>query len=125
MIASKKYFIKELDLEWKKTLLSRRSNRRGPDCSMSDAEMMTIVILVHQSNYRTFKLFYQQYVPSLLSREFPKRVSYSRFVFLMKGLSVPLFVFFIITKRLLVESLTSIPQRYKFVIISGFSKQGF
>jgi hypothetical protein len=55
--------------------------------------MMTIVILFHQSNYRTFKLFYQQYVPNLLSREFPKRVSYSRFVFLMKGLFVPLFAF--------------------------------
>jgi len=86
-------FMKKFDLQWKKTLLTNTSNRRGPDCSMSDAEMMTIVILFHQSNYRTFKLFYQQYVPSLLSKEFPKRVSYSRFVFLMKGLFVPLFAF--------------------------------
>ena len=78
-------FMKEFDLEGKKILLANTSNYRGPECSMSDAEIMTIVILFHQSNYRTFKLFYQQYVPNLLSREFPKRVSYSRFVFLMKG----------------------------------------
>ena len=40
-------FMKEFDLQWKKTLLTNTSNRRGPDCSMSDAEMMTIVILFH------------------------------------------------------------------------------
>ncbi len=39
-------FMKEFDLKWKKTLLANTSNRRGPDCSMSDAEVMTIAILL-------------------------------------------------------------------------------
>jgi len=60
---------------------------------MSDAEMMTIVLLFHQSNYRTFKHFYKEHVTKFLSREFPHLLSYSRFVFLMKGLFIPLFAF--------------------------------
>jgi hypothetical protein len=31
-------FMKKFELEWKKTLIANTSNRRGPDCFMSDAE---------------------------------------------------------------------------------------
>jgi hypothetical protein len=54
--------------------------------------MMTIVILFHQSNYRTFKYFYF-YVCDYLGKEFPRLISYSRFVYLMKNLFIPLFAY--------------------------------
>ena len=60
---------------------------------MSESEVMTIMILFHQSQYRTFKAFYQQYVSVHLETEFPKRVSYSRFVRLMKRVGIPLYVY--------------------------------
>lgn len=86
-------FMKEFSLEWNKNLLPTQRAQRGPACCMSDSEMMTIVILFHQSNYRTFKHFYKEHVTKALCKEFPHLLSYSRFVFLMKGLFVPLFAF--------------------------------
>lgn len=44
---------------------------------------MTILIYFHMSRYRDFKTYYTQYVQRHLRREFPKLVSYTRFVELM------------------------------------------
>jgi len=55
---------------------------------------MTIVILFHQSNYRTFKYFYG-YVCRYLRSDFPKLISYSHFVHLMKDLFIPLFAYLV------------------------------
>ncbi|KIC77133.1 hypothetical protein DB41_CY00020 [Neochlamydia sp. TUME1] len=54
--------------------------------------MMTIVILFHQSNYRNFKHFYH-HVNTHMRQEFPKLVSYSRFVYLKKIIFVPLYAY--------------------------------
>jgi hypothetical protein len=43
--------------------------------------------------HRTFKHFYQELVTKTLYKEFPRLLSYSRFVSLMKGVFVPLFAF--------------------------------
>ena len=45
---------------------------------------MTILIAFHQSNYRTFKHFYQKHICVYYRAEFPRLVSYSRFVQLKK-----------------------------------------
>ena len=45
---------------------------------------MTIVIHFHQSGYRDFKDYYTKYVQAHLRSEFPRLVSYSRFVTLMQ-----------------------------------------
>lgn len=75
--------------EWRKHLIGEyRSTGPAPDLSIS--EMMTIVILFHQSNFRTFKHFYTL-VCQKLKREFPKLISYSRFIHRMKDLIIPLF----------------------------------
>src|SRR3954465_15366303 len=50
---------------------------------LSDSELMTILIHFHQSQYRTFKAYYMQHVQVHLRSEFPKLVSYGRFVQLM------------------------------------------
>jgi hypothetical protein len=52
-------------------------------------EVMTILVLFHRSNSRTFKHFYQEFVLATLQEEFPGLVSYSRFVDLIPGTVVP------------------------------------
>lgn len=78
--------------EWEKHLIESNKPKHGPEPELSISEMMTIVILFHQSNYRTFKHFYF-YVCNHFRKEFPKLISYSRFVYLMKNLFVPLFAY--------------------------------
>ncbi len=57
---------------------------------LSESEVMTILIHFHQSHYRTFKADYTEYVAVHLRSEFPKLVSYPRFVSVMPSVLVPL-----------------------------------
>ena len=54
------------------------------------SEVMTILVLFHDSNYRTFKHFYLRHVRTHLRAEFPRLVSYSRFVELIPNALVAL-----------------------------------
>jgi len=83
-------FWKSFKQDWDKHLIDSGKLKRGPEPKLTIAEMMTIVILYHQSNYRTFKHFYF-YVCNYLKNEFPNLISYSRFVYLIKSIFVPLF----------------------------------
>lgn len=92
-------FCKKFEPEWQKIMIeeqnagligNRKKRNRQPELSLSEA--MTIVILFHKTGYRTFKDYYLRFV-SCLSSYFPKIMSYSRFVHLMKTCLFPLFVF--------------------------------
>lgn len=85
-------FWKSFKQEWEKHLIDSGKSKRGPEPGLTIPEMMTIVILFHQSDYRTFKHFYS-YVSNYLNKDFPKLISYSRFVHLMKNIFVPLFAY--------------------------------
>ena len=85
-------FWKEFETNWRKSLIGHAKSIRGPKPELSIPEMMTIVILFHQSNYRTFKHFYQ-FILTHFRSYFPKIVSYNRFVASMKNLFVPLFAY--------------------------------
>ena len=61
--------------------------------TLSDAEIMVILILFHSSGYRCLKHFYLEYVCIHLRHLFPKVVSYNRFVELEKKEMFPLTVF--------------------------------
>lgn len=91
-------FWKAFKEEWEKHLLESGKSKRGPEATLSPSEMMSIFILFHQSNYRTFKHFYTNYVCKYLTKEFPSLISYSRFVYLMKQLFIPLFGFLLYYK---------------------------
>ena len=67
--------------------------RRRRARSLSISEIMTILILFHQSQYRTFKAFYTQYVLLHLGDAFPNLVSYKRFVALKKRVGIALWVY--------------------------------
>jgi hypothetical protein len=62
---------------------SQRRRRTGQLCT---SEALTIMIHFHQSQYRTFKAYYEQHVQVDLRAEFPHLVSYGRFVQLMPRL---------------------------------------
>jgi hypothetical protein len=92
-------FCKEFEPEWRKTLIEnqdrqligdKKRRNRKPELTLSEA--ITIVILFHKTGYRTFKDYYTRFVISL-KKYFPKLMSYSRFVNLMKTCLFPLFIF--------------------------------
>lgn len=90
-------FWKLFEQEWNKHLIDCGKPKTGPKPELSISEMITIVILFHQSNFRTFKHFYS-FVCQHLREEFPKLLSYSRFVYLEKNLFVPLFAYLLYRK---------------------------
>lgn len=84
-------FCKVFIPSWTESMLPEEKNRRrNRKFTMSPAEVMTLLILFHRSAYRNFKRFYNDYVPFVLNREFPERVSYNRFIELAQSVLVPL-----------------------------------
>ena len=81
----------------------KRSYHRNS--TMSKAEIMLIMILFHDSNYRCLKHFYQERVCKHLRHLFPKVVSYNRFVELEREVAVPLALFI---KKVLLGKCTGI-----------------
>jgi hypothetical protein len=75
---------------WQHELLATGQRHRWRATSLHPSEIMTILIVFHQSHYRTFKAFYTEHVQEQLRGEFPTLVSYSRFVELMPTVLVPL-----------------------------------
>ncbi|NGX32933.1 MAG: hypothetical protein K1060chlam4_00990 [Candidatus Anoxychlamydiales bacterium] len=84
-------FWKSFKLHWHKKQIGSKPSR-GPACSLSMSEIMTIMILFHQSNYRTFKYFYF-FLLENYRKAFPTLPSYSRFVYLQKTAFIPLFAY--------------------------------
>ena len=79
-------FCKEYELELNKKALSlsnpspntlKTRNRKG---RMSDAEMITILVLFHSNTFRSFKHFYLFYVCRELKEEFRNLLSYISFL---------------------------------------------
>ena len=89
-------FCKEYNSELNKTSLSlsnpstdspKHRKRKG---RMSDAEMITILILFHSNTFRNFKHFYLFYVCRELKKEFSDLLSYTRFVERIPRVAIPL-----------------------------------
>ena len=76
-------------------LLQKESNKktRNKPCSLCDSEVITILVLFHQGQYRNLKHFYTNYVQIHLNKEFPKTVSYNRFVELQQKAMMPMCIF--------------------------------
>ncbi len=86
-------FWQAFKVEWHQQLLSTRSIKRVRATAMTTSEIMTIIIHFHQSNYRTFKAYYLKHVSVHLRGEFPRLVSYERFVTLMSRVGVVLMAY--------------------------------
>jgi len=83
-------FWRQFAPSWHQDLLTAGQRQRVRPTQLHPSEIMTIVILFHQSHYRTFKAYYTEYVQRHLQSEFPTLVSYQRFVELMPTILVPL-----------------------------------
>lgn len=73
-------FAVEFEPQWKRRLLQDGKARRNRPGHLCLGEVMTILVLFHESNYRSFKHFYLKHVCRHLCGEFPRLLSYSRFV---------------------------------------------
>lgn len=78
-------FCKAVDEYSNKYIISSDKKRSNPTriTEMTTSEILTITLLFHQSPCKNFKYYYKSYV-QLYKAEFPKLVSYERFVILKK-----------------------------------------
>jgi len=67
--------------------------QRNRKSTLSDSEVMTILILFHSGHYRDLKHYYINHVKKHMKDEFPQTVSYNRFVELQKKVVVKLAIF--------------------------------
>ena len=79
--------------EWQKHLLTTGVKKRNRSGQLTVSEIMTIYIYFHQSHYRDFKNYYINHVLIHFSDDFPKLVSYHRFVALTKSILIPMGIF--------------------------------
>ncbi len=86
-------FCKYFSTELKKHQISNGKVHRNKPGRLSDAEIITILILFHSMGFKCLKHFYTQYVCKHLIHLFPKTVSYNRFVEWQKSVLLTLTVF--------------------------------
>jgi hypothetical protein len=75
------------------TLLKDGKKRRKRPCGMSDSEMITVLMLYHFGIFNSFKHFYLHYICVHLKKEFPKALSYNRFIQLEHRVFMPVMFF--------------------------------
>ena len=75
-------FCKHFDAENAGNLLEDNSGvkRRRRAASLSDSEIMTILLYFHFGTFRNFKHYYLFFIKGTMKSYFPKAVSYNRFV---------------------------------------------
>jgi hypothetical protein len=78
---------------WQEKQLTNGDRKRNRAHRMSYSEMITLLVSYHQSGFRTFKWFYQKHVQRYWQSEFPKLLSYNRFIELVPTIIVPLTTF--------------------------------
>ena len=83
-------FCQDFIPQWEKTLIEDGQKKRRRKGRLSPSEIMTILIVFHQSHYRNFKHFYLSHVTPHLKSYFPQLLSYSRFVETVPSVIVPL-----------------------------------
>lgn len=83
-------FTQSFEPAWNRRMLASGGRRRLRDGRLCLSEVMTILVLFHASNYRDFKHFYLDHVGVHLRGEFPRLVSYTRFIELVPNALVAL-----------------------------------
>jgi transposase len=84
-------FCKEFEPQWRAERMRSGLLQRNRSYRLSLSEILTITVHFHQSGYRNFKHYYQDYVCRQLRSDFPGLVSYTRFLELMSETTIPMF----------------------------------
>lgn len=132
-------FCKLFEPLWNNHLLAGEVKKRNRGRSLSLSEVMTILTLFHISGYRNLKQFYLEFVCQYLNREFPRLVSYNRFVEFERDALIPLAAYletkrgictgisFVDSTKLAVCENLRIPQHKQFADLAkrGFTSTGW
>lgn len=88
-------FTKEFEKSYENRVLLQENGKktRNKPNRLSHSEVMTILISFHLGGYRNLKHYYLNYVCVHMTSEFPKLVSYNRFVELQQQAAFPLVLF--------------------------------
>ncbi|MDO5666122.1 MAG: IS982 family transposase [Bacteroidia bacterium] len=87
-------FFKEFDTIIREhSLENPGTKKRNRKFTMSESEVMTILLLFHFGAFKNLKSFYVFYVQRHMQKDFPATVSYNRFVELQRRVCIPLAVF--------------------------------
>ena len=88
-------FCKEFDQECKKhqMLPNDGKKHRNRPCEMSDSEIITILLCFHFGSFRNFKHYYLFYVKEHQKKDFPKLLSYNRFIEVERKVMIPMMLF--------------------------------
>ena len=89
----------------KKHSIDDEKKHRNKPSRLSDAEMITLLIMFHIGEYKCLKHFYINYICRHCKHLFPKTVSYNRFVELEKKVAAPMLIF---VKQVLLGKCTGI-----------------
>ena len=88
-------FCKEIEKTMEGHLLTKDTSKkkRNRAFTMSDSEIITIMLMFHRSRFRDMKAFYINHIQRYCQRDFPHTVSYNRFVELQQKALVSMVVF--------------------------------
>lgn len=89
-------FCKEFSNEfskYKQDQIESGAKTRNRTSSLSESEIITLLITFHSGQFRNFKSFYLYYVCVHLKSDFPKLVSYNRFIELSHRCALPFMLF--------------------------------
>lgn len=83
-------FCIEFEPKYNQSLIASGIKKRIKPSAMSLSEIMTVIVLFHCSDYRTFKKFYTGFIMKYHGKAFPDLVSYNRFIELKASALIPL-----------------------------------
>lgn len=74
-------------------LENSQAKHRNRKASLTDSEIIAILIFFHYGSFTNFKHYYNHYVKEHMSDYFPTLVSYNRFIELQQRVAVPMMLF--------------------------------
>ncbi|MDR2125290.1 MAG: IS982 family transposase, partial [Prevotellaceae bacterium] len=88
-------FCKELSKELTEIpkLEAGGTKHRNRPCTMSESEIITILLLYHFGSFKNFKHYYLHYICVHLKQKFPNALSYNRFIQIEHRVFMPMMFF--------------------------------
>ena len=86
-------FCKAFQDAFESHLLSNAQGSRGPDPGLADAEIITLLLVLHSSGFKYLKSFYTSPMGEVLRRYFPGMPCYERFIASQQRAFLPLLAF--------------------------------
>ena len=100
-------------------LIGNGRGSRGPDPGLADAEIITLLLVLHSSGFKYLKNFYNSPMGEALRRYFPGMPCYERFIAVQQRAFLPWWRFCFRSWGRKRVSTTSIPPLFRCVTIAG------